>query len=79
MELEEDPDGEVLTMDAWKQLCVEMDRLEDFEDENDCENSSDDAASETDTQDGSIGKVTEAQECKRIERAGCHKPQRKVG
>ena len=28
MELEEDPDGEVLTLDEWKQLCVEMDRLE---------------------------------------------------
>ena len=25
---DEDPDGEVLTMDEWKQLCVEMDRLE---------------------------------------------------
>ena len=25
MELEEDPDGEVLTMDEWKQLCVEID------------------------------------------------------
>ena len=47
-------------------MCVEMDRLEEFEDENDCENRSDDAASETDTQDGSIGKVTEAQECNRL-------------
>ena len=28
MELEDDPDGEVLTMDEWKQLCVEVDRLE---------------------------------------------------
>ena len=27
MELEEDPDGEVLTLDEWNQLCVEMDRL----------------------------------------------------
>ena len=39
-ELEEDPDGEALTMDEWKQLCVEMDRIEEFEDENDCENRS---------------------------------------
>ena len=46
VELEEDPDGEVLTMDEWKQLCVEMN-----------------AASETDTQDGSIEQVAEAQEC----------------
>ena len=28
MESDEDPDGEVLTMYEWKQLCVEMDRLE---------------------------------------------------
>ena len=28
MESEEDPDGEVLTMDEWKQLCVKVDRLE---------------------------------------------------
>ena len=28
MELEDDPDGEVLTLDEWRQLCVEMDRLE---------------------------------------------------
>ena len=28
MESEEDPDGEVLTMDEWTQLCVEVDRLE---------------------------------------------------
>ena len=40
VELEEDPDGEVLTMEEWKQLCVDVDRIEEFEDENDCENSS---------------------------------------
>ena len=34
MVLEQDSDGDVLTMDEWKQLCVEMDRLEDaMEDE----------------------------------------------
>ena len=40
IELEEDPDGAVLTMDEWKKLCVNVDRIEEFEDENDCENSS---------------------------------------
>ena len=28
MELEEDPDGEDLTLDEWKQLCVKVDRFE---------------------------------------------------
>ena len=28
MESDEDPDGDVLTMDEWNQLCLEMDRLE---------------------------------------------------
>ena len=28
MELEDDPDGEALTLDEWRQLCVEMDRLD---------------------------------------------------
>ena len=28
MELEEDPDGEALTMDVWKHLCAKVDRLE---------------------------------------------------
>ena len=27
MESDEDPDGQVLTMDEWKQLCVEMHHL----------------------------------------------------
>ena len=41
--------------------------------------SSDDAASETDTQDVSIGKVTEAQECNGFERAGCDNPHQRRG
>ena len=28
MVLEQDSDGDVLTVDEWKQLCVEMNRLE---------------------------------------------------
>ena len=34
MESWDDPDGEVLTLNEWRQLCVEMDALEDaMEDE----------------------------------------------